>query len=41
MKEFLYLDDVSTLVLDQEKCIGCSLCIGLRCMVGLGLVVRL
>ncbi len=26
MKEFRYLEDVSTLVLDTDKCIGCSLC---------------
>ncbi len=26
MKEFRHLDDVSTLVLDKSKCIGCSLC---------------
>ena len=26
MKELRYLDDVSSLVLDQDKCIGCSLC---------------
>ncbi len=26
MQDLRYLDDVSTLVLDQEKCIGCSLC---------------
>ena len=26
MQELRYLEDVSTLVLDQEKCIGCSLC---------------
>ena len=26
MEKLRYLDDVSTLVLDQEKCIGCSLC---------------
>jgi len=26
MKDLRYLDDVSTLVLDEEKCIGCSLC---------------
>lgn len=26
MKDLRYLDDVSTLVLNEEKCIGCSLC---------------
>ena len=26
MEEFRHLDDVSTLVLDQDRCIGCSLC---------------
>lgn len=26
MKEFRHYDAVSTLVLDSEKCIGCSLC---------------
>jgi len=26
MKDLRYLDDVSSLVLDKEKCIGCSLC---------------
>lgn len=26
MKKLRYLDDVSTLVLDKDKCIGCSLC---------------
>lgn len=26
MKDLRYLDDVSTLVLDREKCIGCGLC---------------
>ncbi len=26
MKEFRHYEDVSTLVLDQESCIGCSLC---------------
>lgn len=26
METLRYLDDVSTLVLDQEKCIGCALC---------------
>ncbi|MBU1195141.1 MAG: 4Fe-4S dicluster domain-containing protein [Proteobacteria bacterium] len=26
MEDLRYLDDVSTLVLDQEKCIGCTLC---------------
>lgn len=26
MKELRYLDDVSTLVLDPEKCVGCGLC---------------
>ena len=26
MKELRYLDDVSSLVLDKDKCIGCSLC---------------
>lgn len=26
MKDLRYLDDVSTLVLKEEKCIGCSLC---------------
>ncbi|SDU09055.1 4Fe-4S dicluster domain-containing protein [Desulfobacula phenolica] len=26
MKELRYLDDVSTLALNDEKCIGCSLC---------------
>ncbi len=26
MEDLRYLDDVSTLVLDKEKCIGCSLC---------------
>ncbi len=26
MKEFRYLDDVSTLILNEETCIGCSLC---------------
>ncbi len=26
MEEIRYLDEVSTLVLNQDKCIGCSLC---------------
>ncbi|MBI9090981.1 MAG: 4Fe-4S binding protein [Desulfobacterium sp.] len=26
MKNLRYLDNVSTLVLDDEKCVGCSLC---------------
>jgi NAD-dependent dihydropyrimidine dehydrogenase PreA subunit len=26
MKNLRYLDDVSTLVLDPEKCVGCGLC---------------
>ena len=26
MEDLRYLDDVSTLVLNEEKCIGCSLC---------------
>lgn len=26
MKTLRYLEDVSTLVLDQDKCIGCTLC---------------
>ena len=26
MQNLRYLDDVSTLVLDKDKCIGCSLC---------------
>jgi len=26
MEDVRYLDDVSTLVLNKEKCIGCSLC---------------
>ena len=26
MKTLRYLDDVSSLVLDSEKCIGCTLC---------------
>lgn len=26
MEDLRYLDDVSTLVLDREKCIGCTLC---------------
>lgn len=26
MKTFRHLDDVSTLVLDQDTCIGCGLC---------------
>jgi len=26
MKELRYLDDVSTLVLDPDKCVGCGLC---------------
>ncbi|MCP3940756.1 MAG: 4Fe-4S dicluster domain-containing protein [Desulfobacteraceae bacterium] len=26
MKEFRHLEDVATLVLDETKCIGCSLC---------------
>lgn len=26
MRELRYIDDVSTLILDQDKCIGCSLC---------------
>ncbi len=26
MEELRYLEDVSTLVLDKEKCIGCTLC---------------
>ena len=27
MKELRYLDDVSSLVLDRDKCIGCSACV--------------
>ena len=26
MRDLRYIEDVSTLVIDQEKCIGCSLC---------------
>lgn len=26
MKSIRYLEDVSTLIFDQEKCVGCSLC---------------
>lgn len=26
MKDFRHLEDVATLVLDTDKCIGCSLC---------------
>ena len=26
MEAFRYIDDVSTLILDAEKCIGCGLC---------------
>lgn len=26
MKAFRYLDNVTTLILDPEKCIGCTLC---------------
>jgi NAD-dependent dihydropyrimidine dehydrogenase PreA subunit len=26
MQDLRYIDDVSTLVLDEKKCIGCSLC---------------
>ncbi len=26
MKDFRYLEDVATLVLDEAKCIGCGLC---------------
>jgi len=26
MQDFRHLDDVSTLVLNEEKCIGCGLC---------------
>ena len=26
MKTFRHLEDVSTLVLDPEKCVGCTLC---------------
>jgi NAD-dependent dihydropyrimidine dehydrogenase PreA subunit len=26
MKDFRYLEDVSTLVLDEDRCIGCGLC---------------
>ncbi len=26
MEDLRYIDEVSTLVLDPEKCIGCSLC---------------
>jgi NAD-dependent dihydropyrimidine dehydrogenase PreA subunit len=26
VRELRYLDDVSSLVLDKDKCIGCSLC---------------
>lgn len=26
MKTLRYIEDVSSLVLDQDKCIGCSLC---------------
>ena len=26
MENLRYIDDVSTLVLDQDKCIGCGLC---------------
>lgn len=27
MKELRYLDDVVTLVLDEDKCVGCGMCI--------------
>jgi len=27
MEDIRYLDDVSSLVLNQDKCIGCSLCV--------------
>ncbi len=27
MKDFRYLEDVATLALDEQKCIGCGLCI--------------
>jgi len=26
MKDFRYIDDIATLVLDEDKCIGCTLC---------------
>jgi NAD-dependent dihydropyrimidine dehydrogenase PreA subunit len=26
MQDFRYLEDVATLVLDEQKCIGCGLC---------------
>ena len=26
MKDIRYLDNVTTLVLEEEKCVGCSLC---------------
>ncbi|MCF6247602.1 MAG: 4Fe-4S binding protein [Desulfobacula sp.] len=26
MEDLRYIDDVSTLVLDKDKCIGCTLC---------------
>lgn len=26
MKTLRYIEDVSTLILDEEKCIGCTLC---------------
>ena len=26
MKDFRYLDDVSTLILNEKLCIGCSIC---------------
>ena len=27
MSDFIYLRDVVTLALDQEKCVGCGLCL--------------
>lgn len=26
MQEMRYIEDVTTLVIDQEKCVGCTLC---------------